>query len=90
MKLRVHNQTVIIYSKYKFYEIPSIGYIVMAEDGRTEGRTDGNTGQNDGWTKSNLHLSALGGDNKKTQLEQQTQRFLKDARMVVKKISLLL
>ena len=43
VKLRVHNQTVIIYSKYKFYEIPSIGYLVMAEDGRTDELKGGQT-----------------------------------------------
>ena len=32
MKLHVHNQSVVIYIKYKFHEITSIGYKVMAED----------------------------------------------------------
>ena len=42
MKLSVHNHTmVIIYIQYKFHEIPSIGYLAMAEDGKTNGRTDG-------------------------------------------------
>ena len=32
MKLNVHNNTIVIYIKYKFQEIPIIGYLVMAED----------------------------------------------------------
>ena len=32
MELHVHNQFIIIYIKYKFHEITSIGYKVMAED----------------------------------------------------------
>ena len=36
----MHNHTVVIYIQYKFHEIPSFGYLVMAEDGKTEGRTD--------------------------------------------------
>ena len=41
VKLRVHSQTVIRNSQYKFYEIPSIGYLLMAEDGKTDERKDG-------------------------------------------------
>ena len=37
MKLHVHHHTMVIYIQYKFDEIPSIGYVVMAEDGKTEG-----------------------------------------------------
>ena len=41
MKLHVHHHTMVIYIQYKFDEIPFIGYLVMAEDGRlTDGRTD--------------------------------------------------
>ena len=32
MKLYMHHQTVVIYTSYKFYEIPSIGSLFMAED----------------------------------------------------------
>ena len=44
MKLHVHLH--IIYIKYKFYEIPSIGFLVMAEggnqmDGRNDRQTEG-------------------------------------------------
>ena len=38
MKLHVHNHTIAIYIQHKFHEIPSIVYIVMAEDGKTDGR----------------------------------------------------
>ena len=36
MKLHVHNHTMymVIYNQYKFHEIPSISYLVMAEDGK--------------------------------------------------------
>ena len=33
-KLHVHNLTIVIYIQYKFHNIPSIGYLVMAEDGK--------------------------------------------------------
>ena len=36
-----------LYIKYKFYEILSIGYLAIAEDGKTDGRADGWT---EGWT----------------------------------------
>ena len=32
MKLHVHYQTMVTYIQYKIHEIPSIGYLVMAED----------------------------------------------------------
>ena len=32
MKLHMHNHTMVIYIQFKFHEIPSIGYLVMAED----------------------------------------------------------
>ena len=32
MKLHVHNHAMVIYIQYEFHEIPSIGYLVMAED----------------------------------------------------------
>ena len=38
MKLHMHN--IVIYIQYKFHEIPSIGYLVMAENGKLEGRKD--------------------------------------------------
>ena len=31
-KLYVHNLTMVIYMQYRFHEIPSISYLVMAED----------------------------------------------------------
>ena len=34
IKLHVHNLTMVIYIQYKFHEVPSIGYLVMAEDGK--------------------------------------------------------
>ena len=33
IKLNVHNLTKVIYIQYKFHEILSIGFLVMAEDG---------------------------------------------------------
>ena len=47
MKLHMHNHTMVIYIHYKFHEIPSIGYLVMAEDRKTDGRMgwDGMDGQ---------------------------------------------
>ena len=30
-----------IYIPYKFNEIPSFGYLVMDEDGKSDGKTDG-------------------------------------------------
>ena len=33
-QLHVHNLIMVIYIQYKFHEIPSIGYLVMAEDGK--------------------------------------------------------
>ena len=33
-KLHMHNHTIVIYIQYKFHEIQSIGYLVMAEDGK--------------------------------------------------------
>ena len=32
MKLHMHNHTMVIYIQYKFHEIPSIDYLVTAED----------------------------------------------------------
>ena len=34
MKILMHNHTIVIYIQYKFPEIPSIGYLVMAEAGK--------------------------------------------------------
>ena len=34
IKLYVHNLIVVTYIQYKFHEIPFIGYLVMAEDGK--------------------------------------------------------
>ena len=41
-----------IYIPYKFHEIPSIGYLVMDEDGKSEK-------QKDGWTMPNQYHSPL-------------------------------
>ena len=38
MKLHVYHHTIVLYIKYKFDRITSIGYLVMAEDGRTDGQ----------------------------------------------------
>ena len=37
IKLQMHNHTmsIYIYIQYKLYEMPSLGYLVMAEDGKT-------------------------------------------------------
>ena len=43
IKLHAHNLIMAIYIQYKFHEIPSIGYLVKAEEGKTDGRTDGRT-----------------------------------------------
>ena len=32
MKLHVHNHTLVLYIQYLFHDMPSIGYLVMAED----------------------------------------------------------
>ena len=37
----MYNLTMVIYIQYKLHEIPSIGYIVMAEVRKTDGKTDG-------------------------------------------------
>ena len=34
MKIHVYSHTMVIHIQYKFHEIPSIGYPVMAEDGK--------------------------------------------------------
>ena len=47
MKLHVHHHTIVLYIQYKFDEIPSIGYLVMAED---ENWMEGRTARwKDGW-----------------------------------------
>ena len=46
----MHNLIMVIYIKYKFLEIPSIGYLVMAEDGKSDGPTEG-------WTTTNQYPS---------------------------------
>ena len=63
IKLHVHNFIIVIYIQYKFHEFPSIGYLVMAEGGKTneqrnwkDGRTTpATTGDNK--NKLNLTLS---------------------------------
>ena len=45
MELHMYNHTMVIYIQYKFHEISSsIGYLVMAEDGKIHWRL-GNQGQ---------------------------------------------
>ena len=34
LKFHMHSRTMVIQIKCKFHEIPSIGYLVMAEDGK--------------------------------------------------------
>ena len=40
IKLHVHNLTMVVYIQCKFHELPSRGYLDMAEDGKTEGWMD--------------------------------------------------
>ena len=40
MKLHVHYHTIVIYIQYKLNGIPSIGYLVMAEDETLDGWKD--------------------------------------------------
>ena len=47
--------TIVIYIQYNFPETPSSGYLVMAEDGKTDG-------QKDGRTTPNQYPSAFGQD----------------------------
>ena len=58
IKLHVHNPKLVIYIQYKFHGIPSIGYLVMAEDGMME-KPEGWTG---GQTTPNQYPSAFGGE----------------------------
>ena len=50
MKIHTHNHTMVLFIQHKFHEIPSIGYLVMAEDGKTDGRTDGRKHRTEGRT----------------------------------------
>ena len=36
----MHNHTMVIYILYKFHEIPSIGYLIMAKDQKTDWWTE--------------------------------------------------
>ena len=47
MKLHKHNHTMVIYTQHKFHEIPSIGYLVMVEEGKTDGRKQWTEGRTD-------------------------------------------
>ena len=38
----MHNLTMVVYIQYHFHELPSIGYLVMAEDGKTDGQHQNN------------------------------------------------
>ena len=60
IKLHMHNPTLIIYIQYKFHEIPSIGYLVMAEDQKSDGWMDGQTGRMDGRPRPNQYPSRFG------------------------------
>ena len=41
MKLHMHYHTMVKYIQYQFHEMPSFGYLIIAEDGNTDGRADG-------------------------------------------------
>ena len=41
MNLHMYNNIMVIYIMYKFHEIPTIGYLVMAEDGKSDGKMEG-------------------------------------------------
>ena len=51
----------VIYIQYKFHEISSIGYLVMAEDGKTGGKMDRRKDRRVDGQHQNLYPSALGG-----------------------------
>ena len=42
MKIYVHHHTMVINTQYKFTEISSIAYLVIAEDRHKDGRTTSN------------------------------------------------
>ena len=46
IKLHMQNLTMVIYIQFKIHAIPSIGYLVMAEDGKVDGWTEGRTTPN--------------------------------------------
>ena len=48
--LHVHNLTIVIYIQYKFHHLPSIGYLIMAEDRRMDRHTE----KLEGWTNNLL------------------------------------
>ena len=54
MKLHVHNHTMVIYIQYKFYEVPSIAYKVMAEDGKKSLKFRQSKGNNSSITDDTL------------------------------------
>ena len=44
MKLHMHNHTMVIYNQYKFHENSSIGYLVMADDGKNHRKLGNQSG----------------------------------------------
>ena len=50
----MHNLTMAIYIQYIFHEILSVGYLVVAEEGKADGRTDGQH-------QTNIPLPSVGG-----------------------------
>ena len=61
IKRHVQNITMVIYAQYKFHE-SSIGYLVMAEDGKTLWMEKPDV-QKDGRTTPNQYPSAFSGKN---------------------------
>ena len=57
-KLDVHQCVIVIYIYFKFQEIPSNGYLLMAPDERKDGKTDERT---DGRTWRKQYPSPFGG-----------------------------
>ena len=63
IKLHVHNPKLVIYIQYKFHGIPSIGYLLMAEDGKSEWWRNQKDGQTDRQRQTNIPPPSVG-DNK--------------------------
>ena len=58
IKLHIHNLTMVIY--IQFHELPSIGYLVMAEDGKIDRWRNRKDTRTEGQTKPNQYPSAFG------------------------------
>ena len=62
IKLHLHSLTIVIYIQYKYHEIPSIGYLVMAEDRKKSLKFRHSKGNNSAITDGNaikLHVQNL-------------------------------